>query len=135
MISFLDTKKSHSRTVVVGMLLFCFSASAWALQNRAELVPFSIETYLAVTKKSLQENPGRQCSLTKPGAMQSLLEKSKETAHPFVDGRVRGMLEENGVAIFVDAEGVFEYGSRRYVVTEKDLRDVLKNHFKCSPPL
>jgi len=133
---FLDMKKSRGRTIVaISVLLISFSTVSWASQNRAELVPFSIETYMAVTKKSLLEKPGRQCSLTKQGAVQSLLEKSKETTQPFVDGRVRGMLEENDVAIFVDAEGVFDYDSKHYVVTEKDLREVLERHFKCSPSL
>lgn len=131
-----NTKKNRNRILAVSGLLFLgFSTTSDAFQNRAELVPFSIETYMAVTKKTLLERPGRQCSLIKPGAIESLLEKSKETSKRFEDGRVRGLIEERGATVFVDAEGVFEYGSKNYLVEEKDLRGVLNDHFKCRPSL
>jgi hypothetical protein len=130
----------HDLTIVrrkafLGLLLLVAPPILCATQSRAELVPFSIDTYTAVTKKSLSNIQGRHCDLVRPGAILDLLGRSKETMLTFEDGLVRGLLEENGNTIFVDVSGVFEYGSRSYVTTEKALRDTLERHFKCDPPL
>lgn len=100
--------------------------------SRADLIPFSFETYNPVKKSDFLDRSRQKCSVRKPGSIADLLSKSKETGKAFEDLRVRGFLLEAGEPIFVDAQGVFEYKSKRYVVSEKDFRAVKKEHFVCN---
>ena len=99
--------------------------------SRADLIPFSIETYNPVKKSSFVNGSSQKCTVIKPGSVADLLSRSHETDKVFDELRVRGFLLESGEPIFVDAFGVFEYESKRYIVSEKDLREVKKEHFVC----
>lgn len=121
------------------LVVTSFSGSAWALQasqpgngGRADLIPFSTETYNPVKKSDFVDGSKQTCTVTKPGSLADLLRRSHETGKTFDDLRVRGFLLESGEPIFVDAKGIFEYESKRYVVSEKDFREVKKEHFACS---
>lgn len=103
-----------------------------ASNGRADLIPFSMETYNPVKKSDFVDGSKQTCTVTKPGSLADLLRRSHETDKTFDDLRVRGFLLESGEPVFVDAKGVFEYKSKRYVVSEKDFREVKKEHFACN---
>ncbi|WP_250624911.1 hypothetical protein [Pinirhizobacter soli] len=134
MTHFLDSTMAQMK-VLLGVLLIAAPPVLWANQSRAWIIPFSIDTYQAITKKSLSKISGRHCILVKPDAIKGLLKRSKETKLTFEDELVRSLIDENGDTIYVDTNGVFDYESRSYVTTEKNLRETLESHFKCNPSL
>ncbi|CAJ3054837.1 hypothetical protein [Burkholderia pseudomallei] len=101
------------------------------VNNRADVIPFYIETYAPVTKASFMNHSWQVCYVMKLGSIVDLLDHSRLTDKVFDDENVRGLMKEGGESIFVDNKGVFEYKAQRYVVTEDGFRGVLKRHFVC----
>jgi hypothetical protein len=108
---------------------------AVASDGRAVTIPFGIETYTPFTKASFELPSNQDCSLMKSGAIADLLENSRSIDSAFDEQRVRGILEEENVSIYVDARGVFKYADKAYVVTEENFKLILKRHFLCKVPL
>jgi hypothetical protein len=118
----------------LGVLLRAASPGAFAGENRAKVISFSIDTYDAISRGDMMESGGEVCVLLRPGAIAALVTMSTPTDARSQDGLVRGLIEEDCNAVFVDVNGLFDYGPKSYRITEGALRETIREHFKCIVP-
>lgn len=115
---------TSARFYLISTLCFVAGIVHAADAGTAYVIPFKVETEVAITRTDLAKSVRERCVLSSVGAINDIVASSSATTRKFDESSVRVKVVEGPKAIFVDNHGVLD-SPQGLAISERKLRRVL----------